>query len=234
MAATGPRTGVLDISDRATAETMRQYLLGDWDNAAAGFQGLIDRDPANHFLPFLLGETEYARGDLQRAVDWYHKAIELKPDYGVAYYKLGVSYYRMGLLKQSLESFAKLLGMEEQSHAMASYFYGLINQFLGNDGEAERGFAMLHKESRQSVIANYYLALLKIKHHQYDEALRLLEELLAATPDLPEVHYLMGVAFKGLHRNTEAIREFRRTLEINPQDDRARASLELLTDTPAP
>ncbi len=227
-------TSLLDISDRETAETMRFYLLGSWEEARAGFGRLIERDPANHFLPFLLGETEYARGELDRAVQWYRRAVELKADYGIAYYKMGVSYYRMGLLEQALESFSTLLAMTDQSHAMASYFYGLINQFLGNDDEAERGFAILHDESSKSLIANYYLAQLKIKHHQYEEALRLLEALLAATPNIAEVHYLTGVVCMGLHRNSDAIKAFRRTLEINPQDQRARASLELLTDIPAP
>jgi len=145
-----------------------------------------------------------------------------------------VSLYRLGRLEDSLRSFSTLMSMHGKTHAMASYFFGLINQFLGNDEEAEKGFAVLRKESKESLIANYYLAQLKIKHHRYAEALDLLQELLAATPNLAEVHYQKGVVFMGLHKNMDAIAAFRKTLDLNPGDKRARANLDLLTDVPEP
>jgi tetratricopeptide (TPR) repeat protein len=140
----------------------------------------------------------------------------------------------MGQLERSLESFDALLSMKGQGHAMASYFFGLINQFLGNDEEAEKGFSILRRESRQSLIANYYLAQLKLKQGKYPEALELLEELLRATPNLSEAHYLKGMAFMGMHKNMEAIGCFRKTLEHNPEDKRARGNLEMLTEVPEP
>ena len=82
-------------------------------------------------------------------------------------------FVKYGKLEKSMESFSTLLGMKGQGHAMASYFFGLINQFLGNDKEAEEGFRILRGASRQSLIANFYLAQLKLKHNRHEEALEL-------------------------------------------------------------
>jgi tetratricopeptide (TPR) repeat protein len=226
--------GYLDLSQPETAAAMQSYLLGDWDTAHKSFEKLSAKDPGNHYFSYILGEIHNAMGHLDEAVRHYRNAVQKKPDFGVAYYKMGVSLYRLGRLEESLSSFSTLLAAKGQSHAMASYFFGLINQFLGNDEEAERGFAILRKESRESLIANYYLAQLKIKHHRYAEALELLDELLAATPNLAEVQYQKGVVFMGMHKNMDAIKSFRRTLELNPGDKRARANLDLLTDVPEP
>jgi tetratricopeptide (TPR) repeat protein len=225
---------LFDLSQPETAEAIQQYLLGDRAAARVAFEKLVAREPRNYFFHYILGETKYAIGLLDEAVGHYKTAIDAKPDFGVAYYKMGVCYYRMGQLEKSLECFSTLMAMKDQGHAMASYFFGLINQLLGNDAEAENGFSILRKASRQSLIANYYLAQLKLKQGKYAEALALLDELLQATPGLAEARYLEGMVFMALHRNIEAIGSFRKTLELNPQDKRARGNLEMLTEVPEP
>jgi tetratricopeptide (TPR) repeat protein len=225
---------LFDLSQPETAEAFQQHLLGNRAAARVAFEKLAAREPKNYFFHYILGETKYAMGLLDEAVGHYKTAIEVKPDFGVAFYKMGVCYHRMGQLENSLECFSKLLAMNDQGHAMASYFYGLINQLLGNDEEAENGFSILRKESRQSLIANYYLAQLKLKQGKYPEALVLLDELLRATPGLAEARYLEGMVFMAMHRNMEAIGSFRKTLELNPGDKRARGNLEMLTEVPEP
>ena len=225
---------LFDLSQPETAEAIRLHLLGDREGARKAFEKLLAREPQNYYFHYILGETKYAMGLLDEAVEHYDSAIKLKPDFGVAFYKLGVCRYRMGQLEKSMESFSTLFKMKGQGHAMASYFFGLINQFLGNDAEAEEGFRILRGASPQSLIANYYLAQLKLKHNRHKEALELLEELLRATPHLAEAHYLKGMVFMGMHRNMDAIGAFRATLELNPNDKRARGNLEMLTEVPEP
>ena len=234
MKAKAAQTDLFDLSSAQTQEAMKHHLLGERQEAEKAFEKLLQTEPQNYFFHYLLGETQYALGRLADSAQEYQKAIDLKPDFGVAYYKMGVCYYRMGQLEKSLESFTTILKMRGQGHAMSSYFVGLINQFLGNDKEAEEGFRVLRGSSRESLIANYYLAQLKIKHHRYQEALDLLDELLQATPALAEVHFQKGLVYMGMHNNMEAIRCFRRTLELNPRDARARNNLELLTEVPEP
>ena len=230
----GSTKDLFDLSQPEVADAMRLHLLGDREGAGVAFAKLLVKDPKNYFYHYLLGEAKYATGALDEAVGHYAAAIELKPYFGIAFYKKGVCLYRMGELEKSLESFSALLKMRGQGHAMASYFYGLISQFLGNDAEAEEGFRILRGASPQSLIANYYLAQLKLKQNKLPEALELLEELLQATPNLAEAYYLKGMVYMGMHRNMDAVGSFRKTLELNPNDKRARGNLEMLTEVPEP
>ncbi|MGO9147517.1 MAG: tetratricopeptide repeat protein [Desulfomonilia bacterium] len=78
------------------------------------------------------------------------------------------------------------------------------------------------------------MAQLLIKHNRHQDALDLLDELVARTPSFVEAHYLRGQAYRGLYRNFEAIQAFRAALELAPDDKRIQAELEVLGEVPAP
>ena len=224
----------LNQSDPAYSRAMTHYLGGQWDAARTAFLKLSEQYPDDTFVLLLLGNIHYSLGDLEEAVSTYNRATSINREFGIAYYKLGVCHYRMGRLERALEAFNAVIEMKSQSHAMASYFVGLINLFLGRDHDAEVAFERFRSQSKESLIANFYIAQLKIKQKQFSEALPLLEELVTENSGFAEVHYMLGVVQYGLHNNTEAIKSFRRALEINPADERSKTKLTLLTDVQWP
>jgi tetratricopeptide (TPR) repeat protein len=224
----------LNYADPDYQEAMRLYLSGEWTEAEKAFTKLKDNYSDSTFIYLVLGNIHYSLGNLDTAVDYYDQALKIDANYGVAYYKKGVCLYRKGQLQESLESFQHVVDLKNQSHAMARYFIGLINMFLGNDGEAEQAFDGFRTQSPESHIADFYLAHLKIKQRNFVEALDLLTELAKRTPNFAEVHYMLGAAHYGLHNNTEAINAFRRSIDLNPDDERARNKLMLLTEVQWP
>ncbi len=213
---------------------MRLLILGDWDEAEKAFLKLQETYDESAFVQLALGNIAYSRGDLERSVTCYGNAIELKRDFGTAYYKKGVCLYRMGRLQKALDTFTQILTFKNQSHAMASYFIGLINNFLGRDDESVEAFSRLRKDSPESKIANYYMAQLLYKQHKFEEAVPLLSELLEEAPQFAEVQFQMGKTLMAMHKNFKAIKYYKKTLELNPADNRARSALELLTDVQWP
>jgi len=220
--------------DERYINAMGFYLSGKWEEADTAFVEVDEAFPEESFIKVLRGNICYSRGKLDEAVEHYREAIRIKPGFGNAYYKLGVCLYRMGQLTQALEAFTAVTTSGSQSHAMASYFVGLINLFIGEDQDAAAAFAEFHGLSPESRIANFYLAQLRIKQKQFAEALELLNELVQETPNFAEVHYMLGTVHFGLHNNTEAIKCFQRALEINPKDERSKTKLTLLTDVQWP
>ncbi len=140
----------------------------------------------------------------------------------------------MGRLRKALDAFEKVVSLGSQSHAMALYFVGLINLFLGEDDAAAEAFDRFHQASPESRIADFYLAHMKIKHKKFSEALNLLDELVDETPNFAEVHYMLGTVHYGLHNNSEAMKCFQRALDLNPEDERSKTKLTLLTDVQWP
>jgi len=220
----------LNQTDPAYVEALNLYLTGDWAGAEPKLVQLADTYPGSTFVRLLLGNTYYSLGKLNESVDAYRSVLQMSPELAAVRYKLGVCYYRMGRLLAALEQFEQVRAGGGQSHAMAGYFVGLINFFLGNNEDAAIGFEELKGQSSESLIANFYLAQLKLQDKDYLGALELLRELVEQSPDFAEVHYMMGTAHYGLRDNNQAIQCFRRALELNPQDDRAKTKLTLLTD----
>jgi tetratricopeptide (TPR) repeat protein len=211
---------------------MTAYLSGDRDVAEKAVAELLRKYPQDASLQMLLGNIKYTVGLLVEASAHYEKALELDPGLCQGYYKMGVCYVRMGRLDEALKAFRKNVEAKCGSHAMSFYWMGLINSFLGKDDDALEAFTLLHQESAESLLANFFLAQLRMRRNENEEALRLLRELLAVSPDFAEVHYLMGMVYERMHLNTEAIQCFRKTLELNPDDKRARLEYENLFDVP--
>ncbi len=224
----------LDTADPEFAAGIALYLTGSWHESRQALSSLTKRFPDSPIVHFLMGNTCYFLGELDKSIESYRRALELSPDNALAHYRMGECYFRAGRLLQARESFERVLSFAGQSHAMAAHFVGLINEFLGDDEHAVEGFELLRKESGQSLIANYYLAHLKIKLDRAGEARDLLGELLEQVPDFAAGHYLMGIAHCRLHDLTQAIRCFRRVLELHPQDQRARRWLSQITDVEWP
>lgn len=220
--------------DKDYLATMAEYLAGNWREAEAGFGALDRKFPGEAFLKLLRGDVAYSLGKLEGAVGFYRDAVAVKAEFGQGYYKLGVCLYRMGRLNEALDAFQKVVDLGGQSHAMAAYFAGLIRFFLGQDDHALAAFDVLRSASPDSRIANFYLAQIHIKRKEFAAALELLQELAAQTPDFAEVHYMLGTVQYGLHNNTAAIAAFQRAHELNPEDERSKTKLTLLTEVQWP
>ncbi len=209
---------------------MRTYMGGDRAKSLEELGALLEKNPKDPSLHLLLGNLHYSQGTLSQSATHYARALELAPELCQAWYKLGVCYVRMGKLNDALTAFTKNVEAECGTHVMSFYWMGLINNFLGNDEKAMEAFSILRRESRESQLANFFLAQLHLKRNEHAKALELLQELTTMTPDFAEAHFLMGQAYAGLYKNFEAIHCFRRTLEINPEDKRAKMLLEQYTE----
>jgi tetratricopeptide (TPR) repeat protein len=213
-------------------QAMEAFLSGDHAKAEEAITAVVQRIPDDPRMLHLLGNIKYTLGRLGEASAAYEKVISLDPGSCEAYFKLGVCYVRMGKLDDSLKAFKKNAAGQCGGHVMSYYWMGLINSFLGNDDAAREAFTLLHEESNESKLANFFLAQLLMRRNENAEALRLLQELLDVSPDFAEVHFLMGQVYSHMHRNVEAIQCFRKTLELNPEDKRARLEYERLVDVP--
>lgn len=219
----------IDNSDSTYIEAISYYIGGEWENAKPLFHELSEKYEKSSYVRFILGDIYYSLGGLDTAIKWYQDAIFLNAKFGIAYYKLGVCFYRKGHLNRALDAF-NMVEQTGQNHAMARYHAGLIHLYLGNDEKASIAFERFKEGSPDSLIANLYLAQLKLKSKDYHAALQPLEELVEQTPQFAEVHYMLGTVYYGLHNNAKAVQCFRRALQLNPEDERSKAKLTLLTD----
>jgi tetratricopeptide (TPR) repeat protein len=72
------------------------------------------------------------------------------------------------------------------------------------------------------------LALLEIRHRQFERALLLLDLAFPCVSNRGDVAYLMGTSFDGLNRRGAALDAYRVAISLNPEHAPARAALQRL------
>ncbi|MDQ4078718.1 MAG: tetratricopeptide repeat protein, partial [Chloroflexota bacterium] len=60
---------------------------------------------------------------------------------------------------------------------------------------------------------------------QQDHAIDAYQQALTAQPDVPNVHYMLGLIYRVREESLRAVAHFTRALEQNPDDDDARRML---------
>jgi tetratricopeptide (TPR) repeat protein len=215
---------------------LEAFLMGDWAAAEKYFLQIEKRFPANDHVIFILGNIYYFLGILDKSIEYYKKTIEISEGdvCGNAYYKIGVSYFKMGKFTEALQAFEQSIQAEKSQHVMVYYYLGLISTHIGNDEEAINYFDKLRLASPQTKMATFFEAQLKVKRHEFETAIELLEDFLKVSPEFAEAHYLLGLAYMGLYKNMKALSCFRKAVELNPDDKRSAIEVSKLSTTDWP
>lgn len=218
------------VEDPMFHQAMEELLMGDQGVARDLFLELEAKFPGDPHLTYTLCIIFYGLGDLDKSIEYCKKTISLREESGNAYYRLGVCYFRMGRFADAMEAFKRSTEIRGSRQAMVYYYMGLISIYTGEDDNAIEYLAQLRQASPQTTMALFLEAQLRVKKQAYSEAVSLLEQFLAVSPDFAEAHYLLGSSLMGLHENTKALRSFSRALELDPDDKRSAMKLERLTD----
>jgi len=144
-------------------------------------------------------QAEQAReaGRAAEAIDWYQKAIALKPTWTEGYWYLGTMYYEADRHRECRDAFARVV-RAQPDHGAAWAFRGLCEYRL-----AEYIPALQHltraddlglgpQRDLQAIVA-YHRALLLTQSGQFERALDIEMGLLRGGNAGPEIQQAMGV-----------------------------------------
>jgi tetratricopeptide (TPR) repeat protein len=151
-----------------------------FDETEATYARLLELSPNHPITLHNLGNLAYTKGETDKAIDLYGKAIAAKPDYLLAYAHLGDALAQAERYQEAYRTYEKALQLEPTSAAeLAAYDDSL-----------------------------YGMASLDITMGAYERAGQLLAELLQANPEHPSAYYAYGQVLMHLGRVEEAQRAF--------------------------
>ena len=93
------------------------------------------------------------KGDDLGAIADYTQAIQLKPDYTIAYYNRGIARYRTGDKQGAIEDYTQAIELNKDWGNASGTYYGLLSAYYN------RGLAYNNKGDKQSAIADYTQAI---------------------------------------------------------------------------
>lgn len=164
-------------------------------------------------------------GDSEKAIHLLEEAVASDPSYADARIDLAIAYFRAGRLDRA--------GAEASAVVKADPKNVRALQLLGNVEFAQGNFAAAteHLHAALGLHADfdtaYSLALSYLSQHQLAETKLLFDEILNDMGSSPELHVLLGRAYRETGYLDEAIREFKKAIELDPRYPRVHYYLAL-------
>jgi Flp pilus assembly protein TadD len=175
-------------------------------------------------------------GDLEGALESFHKALELAPTYAEAHFNLGIVLNELGRHEEAAASFRRAQELDTRD---GTRFASQVGHQIAN-AHAHLGDLYMAAESWASAVAQYRAAL-EVRPRYLDVREKLAEALLAdgdaagarhelervldEGPGFVEARLRLGVALQRLEDVEGAVREWKRVLAVRPDDRRVHAYL---------
>ena len=129
--------------------------------------------------------------ELDKAADWFNKAIATKPDYAAAHFNLGLVYERQGRVADSVKKFEEVLSADPTDLSVA--FQLAILYYRNDDKDASQAlFEQIVTAQPDFANARWFLAAIYEEKGMYQEAIDQVAEVKKTNPDNPEVDAQMG------------------------------------------
>lgn len=201
---------------------------GKWEQAIASFNKATELDPGNRAIPSVIGLTYSRMRNYLEAERYYDRAISLAPDWSEPYIRKVSTYI---LWEGNTEKARKVLEEAERKVQSSELAVAWVTLDI-LDGNYQRALGRLtgmdvfanDPTLSGDVAASYFLTkarLYKLTNQPqleracYDSARVILETKLQTSPDYA-LHSQLGIAYGGLGRKEEAIREGRKAVEMLP------------------
>jgi tetratricopeptide (TPR) repeat protein len=161
----------------------------------------------------LVGKTWEDTGNHTRAVEVFHRVLELDPKRKKAHYNAGLSYIRADRPAEAAAEFeAELAVSPEDADAKYNLGFSLLQQ-----SKAEAAAALFREviaADPQHAEANYQLGKMLLDEGRAGEALPYLEQAARQSPEKDYVHYQLQAAYRKQSRLEDAERELNLYKEI--------------------
>ena len=192
-----------------------------WKNSQTLFSHAIEVTKNNYVAYFSLGEDLRKHAESALAIDYFKKAILIKPDFQNAFFHLGLVYADMNNTAEAISYFEKALELKPVPDLAASIHnnLGLALQKQGSDRQALSHFADAVRLLPDFPEAEFNLAEALSAQGRFDEALGHYRVACQLRPDWPDpinnLAWLIATHPELKNRDvSEAVRLARRACEL--------------------
>ena len=216
----GPRTVTTGSVPVARPVTVQIYLRSK-EEAAHNKPGVLNAALVN--VPkaavelYEKGLDLANRGESEKAIEQFKRAISLYPEFELALNQLGVQYLKRGELDNAEEVLLKAIKLAPNA-AEASLNYGIVLLQKKKFAEAESQLRDALTKNEQSFTAHLYLGITLIYVKKPQEAESQLRKAIAlGGPKSGQAHYYLGGLYWQTQNYRQAADELEMYLKLEPK-----------------
>jgi eukaryotic-like serine/threonine-protein kinase len=152
-----------------------------------------------------LGDVKHNTGDELAALPNYQRAIEIDPNFAMAYARLGTVYSNLGQTELSEQNRQKAFELRDRASEREKLY--IMSHYYADSGQLDKGITAyeLYRQTypRDSTPFNN-LAAIYNQLGQFDNALENAKRAVELDPDMVSGYENVTLAYAGLNRNEEA------------------------------
>ena len=215
-----PTLNFQDIMDRA----VQHHTAGQWDNARALYQQVLQVHPQHPIAMHLLGMIDFQHKNYEQALAHISKACAIAPDYADAHSNLGLVQQKLGQLDAAVSNFEKAI----QINADFAEAYNNMGTALNELGKTEKGKACFLKSL--SIKPDYAEAHFNLGNSyknsgEFGQAINCYQAALAIKADYAHAYVNQGIALQAQSLSQQAFSSFQKALELKPNSSEIHSSL---------
>lgn len=194
---------------------IQHHQAGQLVEAERLYLAVLQAEPNQAKVLYLLGLAAHQSGNFDAAVNWYQRAIAVQPDYADAHNNLGVLMQQLGQLEQATVHYRAALQVDPNNPRV----HGNLGAILQQLGELE--VAIAHYQTAIRLEPNLAAAHTNLGHAlkaqgHYHRAIGHYEEARRLMPTNPEAYRDLGDALQEQGQFREALAVYDRALALAP------------------
>jgi len=216
-------TSIIPEAIELKLEEKIEKKLNSFDNGIATIiaqkLNLIDKQfgkPTGNISDYLtLASVEYSKGNYSKTTQYLGKAIEINPNYDIAWYNKGVVFNKITLHDEALKAYDRTIEINP-NYAKAWYGKGYSFDKLTLHDEALKAYDRAIEINPNYDDAWYNKGVSFNKLTLHDEALKAYDRTIEINPNYAKAWYGKGYSFNKLALHDEALKFYDKAIEINP------------------
>ena len=177
-------------------EAINCQNAGNNSQAEEIFMKVLGLDSQNFSALFSMGNIEHFRGNMQKALEYYDKAMKVRPDFPQLWYNRGVVFQSMNRLEEALEHYDQALALDPGYHDVRLN-RGWVLAEMKRHKDALLNYEELIRVDPGNVKALCNRGIILTDFNLHDAAIQTFQRLVALSPDY---EFALGLlAFAKMH-----------------------------------
>ncbi len=173
--------------EKKIKEAISLHKGGELQKAENVCLEIINKEPNNFFILYLLGIISLQKNALTSSVDFFNRSIKAKHDNPEVHYNLGVVLYKLERLDSALDSYNNTIKFKPD-YAQAYYNSGIILKKLGKVELALENYQKAIKFKANYAEAYYNSGIIYKELKQFDKAIENYQKAIELKPDIKLLH----------------------------------------------